>query len=198
MRLGLTPMKQFMASAHRCAGWIRCAAAGALMACVLSAARAEFIAGLDGVSPASTFETGGIVLLPQAGWSNVTGAARVFDTATATFNGTVIATTPFGAYTVQYTPPQAVALTPDTKYTLHFDLGFVAGNVGGSASYSFQLGTVTEGVFTGLGSPVTGTVMRLGNMGSGVFSGSAEQEFNTGDTPPSGNLSIRWSLLSYN
>lgn len=190
-------MKPMTALARRCASRWRLCTACALLTILTSTARGDFIAGLDGTSNASTFETGSTVALPQAGWSIVTGAARVFDLA-GTFNGTIIATTPFGTYTVQYTPPQPLTLTANTKYTLHFDLGFVAGNAGGTADYSFQLGTVTGGVFTGVGSPVTGTVLRLGNMGTGVFSASAEQEFNTGNTPPPGNLSIRWSLLSYN
>jgi regulation of enolase protein 1 (concanavalin A-like superfamily) len=190
-------MKPFTAFMCRYPGWKRFGAAAALLGGLLSISRADYIAGLDGVSTASVLETGSIVLLPQAGWSNVTGTARVFDTG-ATFNGTLIGTTAFGAYTVQYTPPQAVTLTPNTRYVLHFDLGFVAGNTGGTANYSFQLGTVTGGVFTGVGTPVTGTVLRLGNMGSGVFSASAEQEFNAGNTPPTGNLSIRFSVLSYN
>jgi regulation of enolase protein 1 (concanavalin A-like superfamily) len=190
----MKPPTAFVRRHHR---WKRICTGAALLAGLSPVSRAGYIAGLDGASAASTFETGSIALLPQSGWSNVTGAARIFDLAGA-FNGTVIATTPFGAYTVEYTPPQAVVLLPHTRYVLHFDLGFVAGNVGGSADYSFQLGTVTAGAFTGLGSPVSGTLMRLGNMGQGVFSGSAEQEFNTGGTPPPGDLSIRWSLLSYN
>jgi regulation of enolase protein 1 (concanavalin A-like superfamily) len=159
-------------------------------------AHAGFIAGLDGSSPASIFETGATVALPQSGWTNIAGSARIFDT--AALNGTIIGTSAFGTFTVQYTPPQAVALLPDTKYTLHFDMGFVAGNTGGTADYSFQLGTLTGDVFTGLGSPVTGTLLRLGNSASGIFSGSAEQEYNTGSSPPAGNLVVRWSLLGYN
>ena len=95
-------------------GWTRYAAAGLILAAAPAVSRAEFIAGLDGVSLASTFETANIVALPQAGWSTVTGAARIFDLA-GSFNGTIIATTAFGAYTVQYTPPQAVALAPNTR-----------------------------------------------------------------------------------
>lgn len=161
-----------------------------------AASPAEFIAGLDGGSNSSTFETGAIATLPQEGWTDVSGAARIFDAGTA--NGTIIGTGTFDLYTVQYTPEQNVPLSPETKYTLHFDMGFVAGNTGGTADYRFQLGIVNGGVFTGLGDPVEGTIAHTGNIYSGAVSGFAEQEFITGATVPAGTIAVQWGVTGYN
>jgi hypothetical protein len=156
-------------------------------------AQAQFIGGLDGVSNSSTFENGVIVPLPVDGWTNVSGTAQVFDIAAG--NGSVIGTTNFNNYEVQYLT--GVPIAPNAQYTLHFDMGFVAGIVGGSASYSFQLGTVDAGlVFTPLGPPATGTIARTGNMFSGVISGSANLVFATGTTVSGNNLAVRWAQTS--
>ncbi|RYD31325.1 MAG: hypothetical protein EOP86_18140, partial [Verrucomicrobiaceae bacterium] len=166
----------------------------ALLSGLAVSAKAEFIAGLDGVSTSSTFETGAIATLPQAGWTDISGTARIFDGAP---NGSIIGTGPFDLFTVQYTPAESVALVPETRYTLHFDMGFVAGNTGGTADYSFQLGTVSGGVFTGVGEAVIGTIAHAGNLYSGTVSGSAEQILVTGATVPAGSLAVQWSVTAY-
>ncbi|MDB6133948.1 MAG: hypothetical protein JWM59_2191 [Verrucomicrobiales bacterium] len=167
----------------------------ALLSGLAVSAKAEFTAGLDGASNSSTFETSAIAALPQAGWTDVNGTARIFDAAAA--NGSIIGTGAFDLFTVQYTPAQSVALLPETRYILHFDMGFVAGNAGGTADYSFQLGTVTGGVFTGLGEAAAGTIAHAGNLYSGTVSGSAEQIFVTGATVPAGSLAVQWSVTAY-
>ncbi|MES2707600.1 MAG: hypothetical protein V4726_13480 [Verrucomicrobiota bacterium] len=160
-----------------------------------ASARAEFTAGLDGLSISSTFETEAVATLPQAGWTDVSGTARIFDAAGA--NGGIIGTGALDVYTVRYMPAQSVALLPQTRYTLHFDMGFVAGNTGGTADYSFQLGTVSGGVFTGLGETAAGTVAHTGNLYSGTVSGSANQIVVTGGTVPAGSLAVQWSVTGY-
>lgn len=155
-------------------------------------AHAQFIGGLDGASNSSTFENGVIVALPADGWTNVSGTAQVFDAGAG--NGSIIGTTPFGNYEVQYIT--GVAVQPNTNYVLHFDMGFVAGIVGGSANYSYQLGTVNAGVFTPLSSPATGTVARTGNMFGGVYSASSSVTILTGSTVSGDILAVRWAQTS--
>lgn len=160
-----------------------------------SAADAEFIAGLDGISPSSTFEHQSVVNLPIYGWSVLEGSARIYDNAQN--NGAVIANAPYEPFRVQYIPQPFVPPQPHTRYTLHFDMGFVAGNTGGSAEYSIELGTVTGGVFTPFTEARTGFITHAGNLHSNIISGSDELVFETGDTVSGETLAVRWSLLSY-
>lgn len=61
-----------------------------------------FVGGLDGQTISSTFETGGAESLPTRGWTNVSGAAQIFDLPDG--NGTLIGTAPYDNYEVEYSP----------------------------------------------------------------------------------------------
>lgn len=151
-----------------------------------------FIGGLNGATASSNFEIGTVQLLPSQGWANVSGFARVFDGAGG--NGAIIhGTNGFSNYEVQY--DTGVAIQPNTSYDLSLDMGFIAGIAGGNASYSFQLGTLNGGIFTGLGSPETGIVTYAGNLNSGVVSGSDQQIFVSGSSVSGDNLAVRWAQL---
>jgi hypothetical protein len=149
-----------------------------------------FIGGLNGVSNSSRFDPGVNQALPAQGWVNISGTAQVFDGAGG--NGAMIhLNNGFANYTVQY--DTGVAIQPSTTYTLSLNMGFIAGISGGSANYSFQLGTLNGGIFTGLGSPETGTVNYLGNLSLGVVSGSDQQVFVSGGSVSGDNLAVRWA-----
>jgi hypothetical protein len=154
----------------------------------VTGAQAVYIGGLDGASNSSIFETSAITPLPNQGWTNVSGAARVFDT--PTLNGTMIGTDPYANYAVEYATGVPVAAL--TTYTLDLDMGFVAGLAGGSADYSFSLGTLSEGTFTPLGEAKTGTITYGGNMASGPFSGSDNLVFTTDATVSGDQLAVQW------
>ena len=154
-------------------------------------AKATFIGGLDDVAATSTFETGSVDNLPADGWTNVSGAARVYDPGG---NGTLIGTTQYNNYEVQYLTsvlPQAF-----TQYTLHFDMGFVADLQNGTSGYSFELGTWDGAIFTALGPAQTGTVTWMANFQGGTASGSDNLVFTTGAVVPSDELAVRWAQTS--
>ncbi len=154
------------------------------------------VGGLNGTSTNSTFEIGITgVALPTEGWANVTGTAQVFDLVPpAVYSGALVGTSAYGNYQVQYAT--GVAIQPSTTYTLSLDMGYLAGLTGGNSGYSFQLGTLNGGVFTGLGAPVTGTAPYAGNMGGGTVSASAQQVFVTGATVSGDSLAVRWAQTS--
>jgi hypothetical protein len=151
------------------------------------------IGDLDGVSAASTFETGSTDPLPNSGWVNVSGTAQIYGGGVA--NGALIGTTPYDNYTVQF--DTSTPIQPNTAYTFTVQMGYFAALADGDSGYSFQLGTVNGGVFTGLGTPATGTVPYLGNMSEGNWSsGPISQTFTTGATVSGDNLSVQWSQIS--
>ena len=154
----------------------------------------SFIGNLNGVSTNSTFETGTVVALPSQGWTNVLDTGLVYDGAGG--NGALVHTIsgPYANYQVQH--DTAVALQPSTTYTLHFDMGYLAGLTGGNSGYSFQLGALNGGIFTGLGSAVTGNAPYAGNLTAGSVSAQTNQVFVTGGSVPIGSLAVRWAQTS--
>lgn len=151
-----------------------------------------FIDALDGTSASSTFETGGIDPLPNSGWINVSGTAQIYGTGAA--NGALFSTTQYDNYTVQYNT--STAIQPHTTYTFTVEMGYFAALTDGESGYSFQLGTVNGGVFTGLGTPATGTITYAGNMSTGVRSAPFSQTFTTGGSVSGHNLAVQWSQIS--
>ena len=172
---------------------------GVLLASQVSAG---FISSLDDVSTASTFQIGAgqTDYLPALGWSNVSGAAMIWNQ--TGLNGSLIesdrAPSRFGDFTVQFSTSTPIA--PNTQYTLHFDMGYVADLNKGTDGYSFSIGVVdNHGAFTPLGAPATGTVTWAGNMNFfNHYSGSADQVYTTGPTVPAEDLAVRWSQTSSN
>jgi hypothetical protein len=153
---------------------------------------ASFIGLLDGASTASTFETGSQVPLPSLGWVSISGGSQIFDAASG--NGALVGATPYDNYTVQF--DTGTPILPDNIYTFTLQMGYLAGLTGGESGYSFQLGTVIGSNFTGLGSPVTGTVAYTGSMTAGVLSAPVSQVFSTGGSVSGDNLAVRWSQTS--
>ena len=153
--------------------------------------RAEYIAGLDGVSLSSTLETDQTAALPEVGghgWTDLDGAARFFDLGAA-YDGRIInATEPYGDYTVRYVPATETFFAAETRYALTFHIGYTAGNPNGVSEYSFSLGTLQGGVFT----PLATQADALPYPGANVFE-PITLEFVTGATPPSGPLAVQWS-----
>jgi len=156
-------------------------------------AYASLIAGLDGVAPSSTFNTGTQQPLPSLGWSNVSGAAQVFGV-TAPF-GDLIGTAPYDNYSVQYST--GVPIASSTKYTLSLDMGFDANLRSGTAQYLLQLGTINGSIFTPLSS-ASGVVNYAGALDAGVVSGSASVVFTTGDVVSGNNLAVFWAQIATN
>jgi hypothetical protein len=150
-----------------------------------------FVDALDGASNSSTFQTGTIDPLPSSGWFNVSGAARIYGDAP---NGALIGTTPYDNYTVQF--DTSTPIQPDTTYTFTVEMGYFAALADGDSTYSFQLGTVNGGVFTGLGTPATGNVPYAGNMSTGITGGQVSQMFTTGGTVSGDFLAVQWSHTS--
>jgi hypothetical protein len=156
-------------------------------------APAAYIGGLDGVANSSTFETGVLSTpLPTLGWDNVVDTAQVFDGG----NGVLVHTSGgvgdgFDNYEVQYLT--GVAVLPTYQYTLHFDMGFVAATVGGTADYSFQLGTWDGATFTALAAAQTGTITYGGNIASGAISGFDDLTVITGPIVSGNQLAVRWA-----
>ncbi len=148
------------------------------------------IAPLDGTSQSSTFETSNEQSLPALGWTNVSGAARVFDLAT---NGALIGTTPYDNYEVQHATSTVVAA--NTHYRVRVKMGFFAGLSGATAGYRLELGTVNGGVFSQLGI-TTGSVSYAGYIGSGTASGNAVLDVYTGGTVSGDALAVRWAQTS--
>lgn len=146
-----------------------------------------YIGSLDGVSQQSTFETGAVTALPTLGWTAVSGSAQVFDAG----NGAIIGTSPFGAYQVQYVTGTAVQ--PNTLYRLRVNMGYLSGGAGnGTGYYEMQIGTMSGGVFTPLGSE-TGFVFYEGNMNAGVTTG-ALLNVRTGSGVSGDPLAVRWAV----
>lgn len=147
----------------------------------------SFVGNLDGTSAASAFEIGTVTLLPTQGWVNVSGSARIFDGAGG--NGALIGTGPYTNYAVLH--DTGVAIQASTSYALHFDLGYLAGLLGGNSSYLAQLGTVTGGIFTALAADA-GSVAHAGNLSGGIVSGTSNLTFVTGSSVSGHNLAVRW------
>ncbi len=171
---------------HRLRSLVACLAP---LAASLYAAETS-VAPLDGGTNSSTFETSNEQSLPALGWSNVSGAARVFDLAT---NGALIGTTPYDNYEVQHATSTAVAA--NTHYRVRVKMGFFAGLGGATAGYRLELGTVNGGVFSQIGT-TTGSVSYAGYIGSGTFSGNAVLDVNTGATVSGDALAVRWAQTS--
>jgi hypothetical protein len=150
-----------------------------------------FVGNLNGSATASAFETGAANTLPSLGWSNVSGAAQIWDLAS---NGALIGTTPWGNYEVQH--DTGVAVLPDTTYTLQFDMGYLAGIAGGNSGFRYQIGTWNGASFTGFGAPITGTAPYAGNINGGSVSAVGLQTFTTGAVAPGGTLAVRWAQIS--
>ncbi|MCA9493403.1 MAG: hypothetical protein KC621_25910 [Myxococcales bacterium] len=150
----------------------------------------SYVSTLDRGSLDSTFDTGAQTPLPTQGWTSTSGAGQVFGTAT---NGSLIGATPYDDYGVQF--DTGVAVQPNTTYHLHVDLGFAAGIAGGSAEYLVQLGTLSGGAFTPLGSE-TGTVVYVANMSDGVSSGVSHVVVTTGAAVSGDPLAVRFDQTS--
>lgn len=152
-------------------------------------AQAAFIGGLDLISNSSIFETGAVAPLPAQGWTEVSGAeAQIFD---AGGNGSLVATEPYANYQVEYLT--GVLIQANTVYTLHFDMGFIASLTGGTADFSFQLGTTNGGVFTPLGMQI-GSISWVSNYHStGIRSGFDDLGVNTGGVVSGDELAVRWA-----
>ncbi|MDB6133947.1 MAG: hypothetical protein JWM59_2190 [Verrucomicrobiales bacterium] len=169
----------------------------ALLALLIStpaALRAAAIAGLDGVSNSSTLSGQGITPLGGGGllgWTNVTGEARFFE---AGGDGSIIHNSaPYDNYSVRYSPSTPEPFLPNTQYSLTFNMGYVAGNVGGLSQYSFSLGSLAGGTYTALES-VSGTAAYAGNMHSAAENVvPVTLVFTTGDTAPTGDLALEWA-----
>jgi MYXO-CTERM domain-containing protein len=160
--------------------------------------KAAFIAGLDGVENASTFSGQGVTELGAGGllgWSNVAATARFFE---AGGDGSMIGTTPYGNYTVRYNPLTTLSFQPNTQYSLTFNMGYVAGQTGGSSGYDFSIGTFTGGVYTPLQS-ASGLSLYVGNMHSTSTAVDAVTlTYTTGTGVPAGDLAIQWAQTSTN
>jgi hypothetical protein len=158
--------------------------------------RAAFIAGLDGVNGASTLSGQGITPLGASGllgWSDVAGGARMFESGG---DGSMIGLTPYGNYSVRYSPVTPVALLPNTQYSLTFNMGYVAGIAGGNSGYDFSIGTLNGSIYTPLQN-VTGTAAYPGNMHSlSTAVVSVTLTHTTGGSVPAGNLAIQWAQTS--
>lgn len=163
-----------------------------------SAASAAFIPSLDGTSNDSTFQLGSATVLPTLNWTNVSGTARVFNT--AGHNGALIGTSQYTNYEVQYIT--STAIQPLKTYTLSLDMGFYggSGHSTGTGDYSFQIGTVDgSNVFTALGSPKTGTASYGGNMGNTGWAPTHESlAYSTGASVSGDNLAVRWAQTGTN
>lgn len=162
--------------------------AGALI--MPTTAQAVYVGLLDGTSHSSTFETGGVSPLPANGWIAISGSAQLYDGAS---NGIIVGTTQYDNYRVQY--DTGISIAANTQYTLHFDMGFAAALAGGSADYSFELGTLSAGSFTSLSTPTAGNISWLGNITSGVISGSDDFVFTTGSSVSGDELSVQWAQV---
>ena len=153
----------------------------------------SFVGNLNGTSTASTFQTGTDTPLPSLGWTNVSSTARIWNSIGG--NGALIhQNSPWGNYQVQH--DTGVSVKPSTTYKLTLDMGYVAGWANGNSAYSLELGTVTGGLFTALGTAVTGNAPYAGNIFGGSISGSAQQTFTTGASASSGTMALRWAQTS--
>ncbi len=152
-----------------------------------------FVGSLDGASNSSRFEHGSALTLPALGWTNVSGAAQAWDLAA---NGAMLGTTPYGNYEVQF--DTGIAIRANTTYTLTVDIGYMAGLGGGASTYRLQMGTLSGGLFTGLGSPVTGTAIYPGaSMSTNLFAVSgAQQVFAAPGAVTGDRLAVRLAQTS--
>ncbi|MES2707601.1 MAG: hypothetical protein V4726_13485 [Verrucomicrobiota bacterium] len=171
-----------------------CSALLVLLLSAPAALNAAAIAGLDGISPSSTLSGQGVTPLGTAGllgWTNVTGEARFFDLGG---DGSLIHNNaPYDNYSVRYSPATPVAFLPDTRYSLTFGIGYLAGNGGGLSEYSFSLGSLSGGAYTALGS-IAGIAAYAGNMHSGSENViSVTLDFTTGAIAPAGSLALEWA-----
>ena len=150
-----------------------------------------FVGNLNGTSTASAFETSTTTFLPSLGWTNVTGAAWIWDGAS---NGALLGTTQYGNYEVQH--DTGVVVLPSTTYTLDLIMGYMAGLTGGASGYSFQLGTVTGGIFIGLTAPMTGVAPYAGSLNGSVASATGHLVLVTGSSVSGGTMAVRWAQTS--
>lgn len=82
------------------------------------------------------------------------------------------------------------AITANTAYELIVEIGYIASWTGGNSSYLIELGTTNGGVFTPLASRA-GSVAHLGNLSSGVVSGSAAVSCLSGSVGSGDQLTVR-------
>jgi hypothetical protein len=162
---------------------------------ILNQARGQtYIGQLDGTFISSTFELGSTVSLPDYGWSDYSGTARIFDSAGG--NGALIDGTRYGNYQVTY--DTGVAIEPNTTYTLSFDMGWIGNGTAGSSTvdYIAQLGTLNTGSYTGLSIAQGGGVTYAGNMSQSIFSGSAQLTYTTGSSVSGDYVSVLLGQVS--
>lgn len=147
-----------------------------------------YLAGLNAMDTQSGFEIGVETPLPTMGWTALSGGARAFD---LDQNGALIGETAYGNYEVEYITGDAVQ--PWTSYTLHVDMGFMAGIPNGVADYRLELGTsAVGGGFTSLGSAV-GSVNYAGSLNFNAVSGTAQVEVVTGAVVSGDPLAVRFA-----
>jgi hypothetical protein len=146
------------------------------------------VGNLDGTHPDSTFEGLSTQSLPAQGWSNVTGAAQIFQST----NTAIIGTTSFDPYTVQYNT--GVSLQPNSTYTLSFRMGYFSGPATGNANYTFEIGTLNGLFFTQLFSKSDTSVPYSGAFSaSGSNSITASFDYTTGSSVGSDPIAVRWA-----
>ncbi len=156
----------------------------------------SFIDVLDGASGASTFETGVQNQLPSLGWRSISGlnltSALIYDASLG--NGALIGDQPYVNYRVEF--DTTTPILANSTYTLTLQMGYISVIVGGNSGYSFQLGTVNGGIFTGLGTAASGTIAYAGNLTDGSLSVAVSQVFNTGGSVSGDNLAVQWEQTS--
>lgn len=171
----------------------------ALAACVLAGAlpAQTYVGNLNGTASSSTFE--GLNQLPLGdhftGWSTVSGSnVIVFD-----FDNNVVINlsgTGYESYEVVYEP--AIALLPNSTYTLSFTMGYVAdpARTVGLATYYFSL-SETDTVTTTLlqstsGGPVSpnGGAFATTNPNGSI---TASLNYTTGSTVSGLPMLVHWS-----
>lgn len=167
--------------------------AGCVLVSACAAQAQLFIGSLDGASAQSTFETGTLTSLPSFGWQVVAGSAQIADQFGG--NGSLVGGTAYGNYEVQY--DTGTPIQPNTTYQLQLQMGYIAALSDGASGYALQLGTVSGGVFTGLGTTATGTVPYTGNSLDPLqLSAPVVLNFVSGGSVSGDNLAVRWSQTS--
>jgi hypothetical protein len=145
------------------------------------------VEALQGDTASSNFETNAQTQLPTLGWAPVSGVSQAFDLGS---NGALIGGSEFEDYAVQY--ETELTIQPNTTYTLHIDMGFVADAIGGVADYRIELGTTNAGTFTALASD-EGTAAYAGNLSLSVVSATSDVVLMTGPSVPAAFLTIRFA-----
>ena len=147
---------------------------------------------LDGISTASTFQTGTTVYLPSLGWTNLTGApVQVFNISGP--NGTMFeVANAYGPYSVQFITD--TALVANSTYTLSFEMGYNGSSgLAGNANYSFSIGTLNGSTFSALNTASGGPVSNSGVFISG-FAGEVQSvTFTTGASVGPDVVAVQWA-----